>query len=171
MVLFWETRPPATYPNAPLSHIILILKPTSLCPILIMPSIWLGSDKYQFYKSSVWLHWGLNPWSPACERPVLYLFGHRSQSVRRSRTEHLTECYLFLELFGYIKTDINQAGAYTWLDQLVKWMCSFIQSDHFHLFQGQWVIRASGGEAWSLDSARKSELPKCVVMRRELSMC
>ena len=31
-------------------------KPTSSCPILIMPSIWLGSNKCQFYESLVWLN-------------------------------------------------------------------------------------------------------------------
>ena len=31
---------------------------TSPCPILIIPGTWLGSNKYQFYKSLVWLdHW------------------------------------------------------------------------------------------------------------------
>ena len=35
--------------------------PTSPFPILITPNAWLGSDKYQFYKSLVWL----GPWSPA----------------------------------------------------------------------------------------------------------
>ena len=30
-------------------------EPTSPCPILIMPSNWLVSDMYQFYKSLVWL--------------------------------------------------------------------------------------------------------------------
>ena len=35
-------------------------RPTSPCPIIIMPSTWLGSDKYQFHKLFVWLdhgHW------------------------------------------------------------------------------------------------------------------
>ena len=36
-------------------------EPTSPCPILIMPSTWLGSDKYQFYKSLIWLDHGFNP--------------------------------------------------------------------------------------------------------------
>ena len=36
-------------------------EPTSPCPILIMPSTWLGSDKYQFCKSLVWLDHGIEP--------------------------------------------------------------------------------------------------------------
>ena len=36
------------------------INPTS--PIPIMPSAWLGSDKYQFYKSLIWLDQGLDPW-------------------------------------------------------------------------------------------------------------
>ena len=45
---------PSHYPNT---------EPTSPCHILIMPSSWLGSDKYQFDKSLVWLDHGSNPWS------------------------------------------------------------------------------------------------------------
>ena len=33
---------------------------TSPCPILALPSAGLRSDKYQFYKSSVWLGWNSN---------------------------------------------------------------------------------------------------------------
>ena len=40
---------------------------TTLCLILIMPITWLGSDKYQLYKSLVWLDWGSKPRSPARE--------------------------------------------------------------------------------------------------------
>ena len=43
----WETRPPTPCPNIP--------QRTSPCLILIMPSARLGRDKYQFYKSLVWL--------------------------------------------------------------------------------------------------------------------
>ena len=38
-------------------------EPSSNCPI-VMPSTGLGSDKYQFDKSLVWLDRGLNPRSP-----------------------------------------------------------------------------------------------------------
>ena len=40
-------------------------EPTSPCPIWIMLSTWLGSDKYQFSKSLVWLDQGSNSRSPA----------------------------------------------------------------------------------------------------------
>ena len=41
-------------------------KPTSSCTILLvlMPSTWLGSDKYKFFKSLIWLDQGSNPRSP-----------------------------------------------------------------------------------------------------------
>ena len=36
-------------------------EPTSPYPTLIMPSAWLGSDNYKFYKSLVWLDPGSDP--------------------------------------------------------------------------------------------------------------
>ena len=44
---------------------------TSPCSILIMPNTWLGSDKYQFYKSFHWLDQGLNTQSPTREDNAL----------------------------------------------------------------------------------------------------
>ena len=35
-------------------------EPAIPCPILLMPSTWLGSDKFQFYKLPVWLSWDSN---------------------------------------------------------------------------------------------------------------
>ena len=47
---------------------------TSPWPILIMPSTWLTSDKYQFYKALVWLDRGfLNARSSAREKLVLLI--------------------------------------------------------------------------------------------------
>ena len=46
---YWKNRPLASFPEIP--H-YLDTEPTSSCLILIMPSIWLGSDKYQFLS-----HW------------------------------------------------------------------------------------------------------------------
>ena len=43
----WETRPPAPWLDSIHSHCPWT-EPTSPCPNLIMPSVWLGSDKYQF---------------------------------------------------------------------------------------------------------------------------
>ena len=40
---------------------------TSLCPILLMLSIKLGSDRYQLCKSLVLLDWEFNSWSSAWE--------------------------------------------------------------------------------------------------------
>ena len=48
-----------------------VTEPTSPCPILIMPSTKLGSNKYQLYKSLVWLDRGLNPRAPACETSAI----------------------------------------------------------------------------------------------------
>ena len=39
--------------------------PTSHCPILIMQSTWVGSNKYNFYNSLVGLDQGSSPRSPA----------------------------------------------------------------------------------------------------------
>ena len=44
---------------------------TSSCSILIIQSIWLGRDKYQFVKSLVWLDPGSNPRSSAREACTL----------------------------------------------------------------------------------------------------
>ena len=57
---------------SPQSHYPDIEK-TSACLILIISSTWLGSDKYQFDKSLVWLDQGSNPRSPtreACALPI-----------------------------------------------------------------------------------------------------
>ena len=50
-------------------------EPTSLCPILLMPSDRLGSDKYEFDKSLVWLDQEPNSWSPACKASTLLIQG------------------------------------------------------------------------------------------------
>ena len=43
---------------------------TSPCPIILMQSSRLGRNKYQFYKSLLWLDWELNSRSPAAEACV-----------------------------------------------------------------------------------------------------
>ena len=43
----WKTRSPASWPDIPLSHIILTLR-QPVSPILIMQSVWVESDKYSF---------------------------------------------------------------------------------------------------------------------------
>ena len=48
-------------------------EPTSPYPILIMPSTWLESDKYQSYKSVVWLDQGSNPQFPTPEALALLI--------------------------------------------------------------------------------------------------
>ena len=53
----WETRLAAPCPDIPPIHIILTLNQLYLAPILIMPSTWLGSDKY-----NVLSHWILSHW-------------------------------------------------------------------------------------------------------------
>ena len=46
-----------------------VTEPTSPCPILLMQSARLGSNKYRFYKSLLWLDQDVNPdflhWQPA----------------------------------------------------------------------------------------------------------
>ena len=44
---------------------------TSPCPICIIPNNRLGSDKYQFDKSLVWLDWEPHFWSPTQEAHIL----------------------------------------------------------------------------------------------------
>ena len=57
VLLHWETKPPAPWPNIPHSYIIPTLSPFL---ILIILSCWLGSDKYQ--SLSHWLDYGSNSW-------------------------------------------------------------------------------------------------------------
>ena len=64
----WETRPSASWPPTQLHY--PDTKPTSLYPILIMLSTWLGSDRYKLNKSLVWLNHRFEL--------VLYRFGHRT---------------------------------------------------------------------------------------------
>ena len=52
MLPHWETRPPALCPAIPLSTHYPDTEPTSRSPVLIMPSVWLGTDKYKFLS-----HW------------------------------------------------------------------------------------------------------------------
>ena len=62
IVLFhWETRTPAPWPNIPHIHVIFIqAAPTSSCPLVVSSSAKLGSDKYTFDKSLLWLVWDSN---------------------------------------------------------------------------------------------------------------
>ena len=50
----WKTRLSAPWPQSDYPDTEL----TSPCPMLIMPSAWLGSDKYQFCISFVWFDQG-----------------------------------------------------------------------------------------------------------------
>ena len=68
-------QPSVPWPDIPLIHIIL-RQPTSSC-LLIKLSTWLGSDKYQFCKSLIWLDQGPNPWSPAHEASALPFWAPR----------------------------------------------------------------------------------------------
>ena len=73
-------------------------EPNSPCPILIIPSTWLGSDKYQFYKSLVWLNQDSNPRGlnlPISQngRWTLYSFGHFVWAFRRRRYVINISCF------------------------------------------------------------------------------
>ena len=63
-------------------------EPTSPCPILIMLSTWLGSYKYQFYKSLVWLDHGF---AHTHAIPVLCRFGGAYWTHITQYTIHHTE--------------------------------------------------------------------------------
>ena len=55
-------------------------EPTSPCPILIMPSTWLGRNKDQFEKSLVWLDHGFEILISCMHAiPMLYRFRHRAR--------------------------------------------------------------------------------------------
>ena len=56
-------------------------RPASPCPILIMPSTWLGSDKYQFDKLLVWLDHGFEP-TISCMIQVFMACLSRTKNVR-----------------------------------------------------------------------------------------
>ena len=71
VLLHWEIRSPAPSPDSPLKSHYPDTEQSSPCAILIMPSIQLGSEKYQFYKPLVWLNRALNPRSSACETSAL----------------------------------------------------------------------------------------------------
>ena len=48
----WKTRPPAPWPDITRDHIIPTLSQPIPCPILIMPSAWVGSDNCKYLS-----HW------------------------------------------------------------------------------------------------------------------
>ena len=73
-------------------------KPTSPCPILIMLSAWIGSDKYQFLSHLDWLDQGSNPWGPnpqisqnATHRHITQHMHTHPQTVRQTETDRLTD--------------------------------------------------------------------------------
>ena len=63
-----------------LRHIILTL--TSPYPNLLVPKTKLGSDKYQFHKSLVWLSWDSNSLP---HQKLVHRFGHRTWWFRKKR--------------------------------------------------------------------------------------
>ena len=84
MLPHWETWSPASWFDNPFSHITLTLSQPA-CLVLIMPSAWLRSNKYQLLKSLVWLDQGLNLWGSISlisqnGKRTLYSFGHSSWS-------------------------------------------------------------------------------------------
>ena len=84
-------------------------EPTCPCPILIMPSSWLGSDKYQFVKLLVWLdHW-VEPMTctlpvrpPRLVKPLdranLKLYGRMKTSTSSYIMQHRYLCTHFMLL-------------------------------------------------------------------------
>ena len=64
------------------------IEPTSPCPILILPSTCLGSDRYQFYTSLVYLDLGFEPtMSHTCDR-----FGHCTWSTTQLKCHIHIDC-------------------------------------------------------------------------------
>ena len=58
------------YPD-PTQSYYLDTEPTCPCSVLLMESVWWGTNKYQFHKLLVWLDWGPNSQSPAYEACIL----------------------------------------------------------------------------------------------------
>ena len=79
---------------SPQSH-YPVTKLTSPCPILLMPGIRLGSNKYQFYNSLVWLGQELNSRSPEREAHTL------SKSVIVPDRGH--DCQRYMSLCFYLQ--------------------------------------------------------------------
>ena len=84
------------------------IEPSNPCAILIIPSTWLSSGKYQFDKSLAWLDQGSNPHLPY-PRPVLYPFGHRASAW--IRTPDLLHGKPALYWFGHC-IQLNISGEY-----------------------------------------------------------
>ena len=92
----WESRPPASWPGIPLSHIILTL---SHCPILLMAHGRLGSDKYQFDKSLGWLDQEPNSRSLALEvyaLPIGPLRPGRTAEQTKKHLPNMTHVYVYI---------------------------------------------------------------------------
>ena len=69
-------------------------EPTSSCPILIMLCTWLRSDKYQLYKSLVWLHHRFEPTihrtrDPCSTDPAMALYTSGCDTKNRDLADNL----------------------------------------------------------------------------------
>ena len=73
----WEIRPSASWPDIPLSA---DTEPTGPCNIIVVFSARLGIDKYQSYKSLVWLDQERTFDLPRA-MPTLYRFSYRARLV------------------------------------------------------------------------------------------
>ena len=62
-----RNQPTSTMSRYPTQPYYPDTEPASPCPILLMPSNWLWSNKYQFYKLLLWLNWDSNSRSPTHE--------------------------------------------------------------------------------------------------------
>ena len=58
MLSHWKIRPSLPWDWYPTQSHYPDTEPARPCPIIIMLSTWLGSDKYKFYKPLVWLDHG-----------------------------------------------------------------------------------------------------------------
>ena len=67
---------------------------TSPFPVVVKPCVRLGSDKYQFNKSLVWLDWEAISWSFTCEACALTI--RTSRSVNRQLSTNCTTLHFDL---------------------------------------------------------------------------
>ena len=118
----FSTGRPAPWPDITLLHILCW---PVICPILLMPTARLGSDKSNILKSLVWLDWDSNFWLSvweACTLPIWPLrpFGRGAWTWTWTWT---WMCYGGSVLWGfalyYVLSCANSVQTYTqgWLDQ------------------------------------------------------
>ena len=112
----WNTRPVAPWSAIPLSCIILILSQSNrICPILIMLSARLGSDKYQFEghwfdSTRVRKLWGLDSNPRPSDSPI---FQNGRQALLLIQLSNSVNTLVFYISSSYSRSAISWTGLLT----------------------------------------------------------